>query len=46
MLGEQTLTYNEAKYLVIGVEDGWIYVNSAVWKDYLVAKEIVKEVEK
>lgn len=40
------MSIDDAKYLIIGVEDGWIYVNSAVWKEYLEAKEIVKEVEK
>lgn len=40
------MSIDDAKYLVIGVEDGWIHVNSAVWKDYLVAKKIVEEVEK
>ena len=45
MLGEQTsmFNYDEAQYLVIGVEDGWIKVDSIVWKQYLIAKRIVEE---
>lgn len=46
MLGGQTLTYKEAKYLTIGVEDGWIHVDSATWKQYLVAKDYIKNIEK
>ncbi len=36
-------SYDDAMYIVIGVEDGWIKVNSIVWKQYLIAKRIVEE---
>ena len=42
MRGEQILTYNDAMYLAVGVEDGWIYVTPKVWKDYLKVKEVIK----
>ena len=42
MHGEQILTYNDAMYLAIGVEDGWIHVTPKVWKEYLKAKEVIK----
>ena len=38
--------YEDAKYLVIGVEDGWIKVNSAIWKEYCKMKKIVDKMEK
>ena len=41
MHGEQILTYNDAMYLAIGVEDGWIHVTPKVWKEYLKAKEVI-----
>lgn len=32
----------DLKYLIIGVEDGWIKVNDKVWQEYLKAKEVLK----
>lgn len=37
------LTYDDALYLIIGVEDGWIKVTPAVWKEYLIAKKLVEK---
>ena len=35
---------DETKYLITGVEDGWIKVTEEVWTEYLKAKE--KEIVK
>lgn len=43
MRGEQILTYKDAMYLVIGIEDGWIHCTKKTWKKYLLAKEIINE---
>lgn len=44
MPGKQILTFKDAMYLTIGVEDGWIHVTPKVWKEYLMAKRIIKNV--
>lgn len=31
-------------WLVIGVEDGWIKVDQKVWREYLIAKRILNEI--
>lgn len=33
----------DLQYLIIGVEDGWIKVNTQVWREYLEAKEILND---
>lgn len=33
----------DLQYLIIGVEDGWIYVDTQVWAKYLKAKEIIND---
>ena len=30
--------FNYNKWLIIGVEDGWIHVDKETWNDYLKAK--------
>lgn len=30
---------DEDRYLVIGVDDGWIYVDEETWNEYLEAKK-------
>lgn len=30
-------------YIIIGVEDGWIKVDQKVWRQYLLAKELLNE---
>lgn len=34
------------QYLITGVEDGWIKVNNDIWRLYLIAKELVRHVNK
>ena len=36
------MTENE-RYLVIGVEDGWIKVDKKTWKEYLRIKKLEKQ---
>lgn len=31
--------FNYNKWLITGVEDGWIYVDKETWEDYLKAKK-------
>ena len=35
--------FNYDKWLIIGVEDGWIHVDKETWKEYLKIKEINKK---
>lgn len=30
-------------WLITGVEDGWLKVDQKVWRQYLIAKEIINE---
>ena len=30
-------------WLITGVEDGWLKVNQKIWRQYLIAKEIINE---
>ena len=33
-------------WLITGVEDGWLKVNQKIWRQYLIAKEIINETER
>ena len=33
-------------WLIIGVEDGWLKVDQKIWRQYLIAKEIINETER
>lgn len=30
-------------WLITGVEDGWLKVDQKIWRQYLIAKEIINE---
>lgn len=36
--------YSTTRYLIVGVEDGWINVDKKVWEEYLAAKEYWKRI--
>lgn len=33
-------------WLITGVEDGWLKVDQKIWRQYLIAKEIINEIER
>lgn len=33
-------------WLITGVEDGWLKVDQKIWRQYLIAKEIINETER
>ena len=33
-------------YIITGVEDGWIKVDQKVWRQYLLAKELLNEAQR
>ena len=33
-------------YIITGVEDGWIKVDQKVWRQYLLAKELLNETQR
>lgn len=39
------MNIENAKYLVTGVEDGWIEVTEEIWKEYLEAKELLNKLK-
>lgn len=39
------MSKEEMMYLAIGIEDGWIHCTPKVWKEYLVIKELLNNVQ-
>lgn len=33
-------------WLITGVEDGWLKVDQKIWRQYLIAKEIINETKR